>query len=240
MNNFGIYYQSAFNDLACDKALSTLRQVYSSIPIVLFDDGSNTLNDIANKYGCSYKYDGTRLGRTGSNINSLQSLYAFFNRLYFSCIEELSECEYVMLYEDDVLCLRQITQWPIYDIAGNARGLYNPLLQQYLQNYLGLSKPEFVARHFGHIDGTLYGYTIKGGGIFNRVKFLECYHNINSIDWTKISKLDINIVKYANIALCFLFQINGFSAGLWPEVSEYKVDVSYNSAFLHGYKKYYG
>lgn len=243
MVNLGVYYQSAHNNNACNFALAQLRKYYPYIPIVLFDDGTYSLSSTATKYSCTYRCDtaiGINTNKVRSNIGNITSFRIFMDRLYYSCINELSETEYIILYEDDVLCLRTIDTYPIYDISGNARHLYSPFLQNYLGEQLNISKTQLQLRHFNHPEGTLYGSVIRGGGIFNRAKFLECYNSINDIDWTKVCKLDINIVKYANIALCFLFQINGFSAGLWPEISEYKENVSYNSAFLHGYKKYYG
>lgn len=243
MLDLGVYYQSAYNNNACSFALSQLRHHYPNIPIVLFDDGTYSLSSTATRYNCTYRCDtaiGIHTNKVRSNIGSISSFKIFMDRLYYSCINELSNSEYIMLYEDDVLCLRTTDVVPMYDIAGSACYIYSGLLQFYLQNKLGFTNTQFRTRHFKHPDGTLHGSTIRGGGIFNRKKFLRCYEYINDIDWQETSKLDINIVKYANIALCFLFQINGFSAGLWQEISEYKGDATYNSAFLHGYKKYYG
>lgn len=244
MNTVGIFYQSAQPN-PCYYAIKQLRSVDANVPVTLFDDGANQLENIAKQFNCYYRY-GDKIGnnnlRARSNIHGIESLKVFLDRLYISCTNELSSCDYIILYEDDVWCLRPIREYPKYDIAGHNCVLYSPWLQHYLWKIIDPENwQQLVIRGVGHPEGTLYGSVLRGGGIFSRTKFIDCYNNLSKIDLITISRLDANIINYANMALSLLFQINGFSAGFWSEVREYvdETSLSKDISFVHGYKKYY-
>ena len=76
MIKIGAFYQSGFKYVACYMALQQLRKIYPSIPIALYEDGSNILESVAIEFNCDYKktsVNGVNLSHSGRPVKDLNS-----------------------------------------------------------------------------------------------------------------------------------------------------------------------
>jgi hypothetical protein len=253
--NIGIFYQSGHKLVACYMALMQLRRIYPNIPIALYEDGSNLLQEIAQKFKCDYKH----LSQTGINNPSSGRVFIgkngqieWLQRIYESCLTTLKDCEWIVHYEDDVWCLNPITKPPKFDINGANGPLYNNELYLYLKHKFNVIDDSH--QHWSE-KGSLQSYGACGGAIFNRLKFISIFENLDRIPWDEIYKLDSRPIEWCDATLSFVFQYNGFSSGIWNDWAQYdsknqgnwfdktgwSIPMKYqpNVAFLHSYKHFY-
>ena len=87
--NIGAFYQSGYKLVACYKALEQLRKIYPSIPVALYEDGSDILKPVADKFNCVYKRTdvlGQNLKHSGRPVLGLESNLAWLRRIYDACM----------------------------------------------------------------------------------------------------------------------------------------------------------
>jgi hypothetical protein len=247
--NLGAFYQSGYNLVACEIALRQLRIHYPDIPIMLYEDNTNMLKDIAYKYNCAYDTtdaNGSNKNRlNGRPVISLYTLLRWFARLHLSCTTVLKNAEWIIIYEDDVWCNRPIIKYPRFDLSGAWDYPYYTPLQEYLLNRFHAS---YADRGFGGC-GNLVGYQAAGGTVFHRQKFIAAYEQIHKIDWDVIETLDDRVCNWTDAGICFLMQHAGFSTGTWLDWTYYKREhtdrrkvfgpYSRKGAFTHGCKHFY-
>jgi hypothetical protein len=251
----GVFYQSGHKLVACYKALEQLRKIYPDIPAMLYEDGSNILEKVAEKFNCYYEH----LEQTG--INNPHSGRVFIKengqldwleRIYKACTTVLKDVDWVLHYEDDVWCKRQIIKPPQFDISGANGPLYTPELYSYLKNKFNIT--DHSRNHWSKL-GSLESYGACGGAIFNREKFIKIYENINNIPWDEIKVLDSRPIEWCDATLSFIFQFNGYTSGVWEDWAQYdsknignwwdktgwsiSMEEQPDVAFLHSYKHFY-
>lgn len=234
--NFGIFYQSGYNYNACYHALKQLRQIYKYVPIALFEDGSKDLVEVSKKFTCYYKPIESKKINWGEEkcgrpyVGDINETYKWLSRIYDACVYPLKDVNWIILYEDDVWCRREIVREPHFDLSGDNGPFYSKSLHDLLKMR------------------TIYDcgrYGACGGTIFKRDCFLQCYKNFWNIDWEYINSLDSRVIEWCDANLSFLFQWNNFSTGKWSEMFSKEFDKFSNNtnlqdvAFLHGYKYYY-
>jgi hypothetical protein len=83
-----------------------------------------------------------------------------------------------------------------------------------------------------------------GGSIFDRRIYIRCYEKQN-LDLDFLQSLDERIIQYSDVVLTVIFLINGYSYGVWDEISETNhpeehMRIFRDSAFDHANKKWYG
>ena len=83
-----------------------------------------------------------------------------------------------------------------------------------------------------------------GGSIFDRKVYIKCYEKEN-LDLDFLVSLDKRIAQYSDIVLTVVFLINGYSYGIWEEVSESNhpiecLRIFRDAAFDHNDKRWYG
>jgi hypothetical protein len=253
--NIGVFYQSGYKLVACYKALEQLRTIYPNIPVALFEDGSDILQPIAEKFKCDYKktlVQGENHKHSGRPVKDLQSNLAWLNRIYEACITTLKDTDWVIHYEDDVWCKREIQKQPEFDLSGANGPLYTPALSNYLFTRFNESKQ---TRGHWSSKGTLESYQGCGGTIFNRLKFIEAYNKLNEIDWELIYKLDTRPCEWSDASLSFIMQHAGFTCGKWSDWGQYDsknqgsphdktgwnipMNEQEDVAFIHAYKHFY-
>lgn len=241
--NIGVFYQSGHKFAACYMALKQLRTIYPDIPIVLIEDGSQILSDIAEKFNCNY----TRIEQSGRNykyygraVVDITSNIQFLNRVYNSLTTYLKNVDWIIFYEDDVWCQKKIEKIPLFDMNEAYRPLYTPELYSYLKNKFNIFDD---SRDHWSLNGSLSSYGASGGSIWNREKFIEAYNKLHEIDWNKIYKLDTRPCEWADASLSFIFQHAGLTNGQWYDCDIYdsKKDITQQThcAFIHPYKYYY-
>jgi len=255
MIKIGAFYQSGHKLVACYMALYQLRKIYPNIPVALYEDGSDILQNVAKEFNCEYKKTniiGENHKYSGRPVKDLNSNLAWLNRIKDSCETTLKDCEWILHYEDDVWCKRPIKRYPNFDLAGANGPYYTTDLADYLFKRFDTTKKE---RDHWSTLGTLESYQACGGTIFNREKFIDAYHKINEIDWNIICKLDSRVCEWSDASLSFIMQHAGYSCGKWSDWSQYdskgtgkwydktgwsvSMDEQEDTAFVHLYKHFY-
>lgn len=253
--NIGVFYQSGYKLVACYKALQQLRKFYPDIPVALFEDGSDILKPVADKFNCDYKKTtvlGSNAALSGRPVKDINSNIAWLGRIHEACTTTLKNVEWVIVYEDDVWCTRKIKVPPRFDLSGANGPVYFEPLRQYMFNRFKTN-----ANERGHWSpkGTLESYQACGGTIFNREKFIQAYNRINEIDWNEIIKMDDRPCEWSDASLSFVMQHAGFTCGRWDDWNNYNsynlgsphdktgwavhMNMQTDHAFLHMYKHFY-
>lgn len=251
----GVFYQSGYKLVACYMALYQLRKIYPNIPIALYEDGSDILKDTAKEFDCNYKKTtviGLNERYSGRPVKDLSSNIAWLERIYESCTSTLSDVDFIVHYEDDVICKRVIQNPPKHDISGARGPIYTEQLIDYLFNKFNANNS---TRGYWSDAGSLVSYGACGGAIFNRLKFIESFDRIKEIDWHYISTLDTRPCEWSDASLSFIMQHAGFSFGPWKDWTQYETKGLGNywdktgwstplletpqAAFIHLYKHFY-
>jgi hypothetical protein len=220
------YIQCHSNKAALYQTLVSFRNVYPNEHITLVSDCGDDFSKFANRFDLYYYRSdkscdprGT-LGKDGA--------LEYLRRIYEHCLRVTSD--FVVLLEEDVITQRRIKRFPLTDCGGpRANSLADPL-NRYLQK----------------INNTThdYGYAMCGGSIFDRRVYIKCYEKHN-LDLDFLQSLDERIVQYSDVVLTVIFLINGYSYGVWDEISETNhpeehMRIFRDSAFDHANKKWYG
>lgn len=238
----GFFYQAGHIDnnmLATYTALKQLRKIYPDAPVAFFEDNSNNLKDIAEKFNCDYtkipfnpEYAYKRM-----LISDRKTGLLFLKRVYDSCITTLKECEWVMIFEDDVWLQSEIKYFPTLDFGGNFGHGYQTPMYEYLKNRFGVTDN---SRSYNSPLGQLEGYGICGGGVFKREAYLEAYSRVNEIDWDYLETLDNRITMYGDAILSFIMLHAGFRYQPWSEFVQYYPGISYSpKPVIHAVKYFY-
>lgn len=204
----GLYYQSGYRIEACYHALRQFRKFYPDAPVALYEDNSDILEPVAQKFNCRYKktiIQGRNDPNSGRPAFDKVTINAWLDRVYESCITTLSDVDWVMNFEDDVWFIRQINGVPPFDLTGIGGYGWHKDLYDYLET-------DTIGSHG------------CGGSIFNRLKFIEAYKKVKTVDWNFIDELAKNPKpsEWTDSALTFVFLNAKFSVGPWSELNQYK------------------
>ena len=222
---FAVYFQCYNEKIATAEALRSFREFYPDIKVRLLSDDGEDFSAIAKKFNCDYIHAPENLGYW-----PCKDMKAWFKRLYETCLMH-KDAEWILLLEDDVRTRDRISKYPNAHLAGQAGGVSNPPFSQ--------AAKEYVWKLYPGLE--INGYSGAGGSIFHRKSFLICYENIDRFDIEKLKKLDDRLEWATDIALDYLFHLNGFVSRRWLDFSEALTHCLHGpaSAFEHLYKKYY-
>jgi len=204
--NIGLFYQTGFRYIAAYNALKQFRKFYPSAPIAMYEDNSFVMEPLSKKFGCTYSrtvLNGFNDPNSGRPAFDLNTILGWFDRVYEACTTTLSTCDWIMNFEDDVWFIREVQRLPKYDLSGIAGVAFDEKLYQYLET---------------DVRG-IYGC---GGSVFNRVKFIEAYHKIKTIDWDKVISIEKRPSEWTDSALTYIFLHAKFSVGSWEDASQYR------------------
>lgn len=252
----GFFYQSAYNYVACYMALNQLRKHYPNSPVVLYEDNGDILKEVGDKFNCVYKKTDVRGKKLtkfmGRSVFDLNTNLAWLKRIYTECNTTLKDVDWIVHYEDDVWCMREIKEEPNYDIQGANGPHYTKEMGDYLAGRYWESRE---TRGPYSDAGSLYSYGACGGSIFNREKFIQAYENAEHIDWAHMQTLDERVCRFSDASLTFIFQYSNFTYSQWNEFGRYDAkDTGYkmdktgwsvplsqqvDCAFLHPFKHFY-
>jgi hypothetical protein len=251
----GVFYQSGHKLVACYKAIEQLRSVYPDIPVTLYEEGSDILQPVAKKFNVFYtkvQQLGENKRHSGRPVIDLDSNLLWLARIYEACTTHLKDVDWILHYEDDVWCKRQIKLEPKFDISGANGPLYTPQLYDYMKTRFNVTDES--RGHWSSL-GSIQSYGGCGGAIFKRQSFIEAYNRLNEIPWDTIYKLDDRPVEWTDASLSFIIQHAGFTSGIWDDWANYDsknkgnwwdktgwsapMSEQRDVAFLHLYKHYY-
>lgn len=205
----GLFYQSGYRIEACYHALNQFRKFYPTSPVALYEDNTDILQPIANKFNCVYKktniqgYNDYESGRPAFDLHTIKG---WLSRIYEACITTLKDIDWVMNMEDDVWFL------------GNLNGLQPPFQ---LSGIGGLgAHPDYYKALNAKFPGT-FGC---GGSIFNRKGFIKAYNDSLTIDWDYYDKLAKHPLpsQWTDSALTFVFLYSKQSVGSWEYLQQFK------------------
>lgn len=204
----GLFYQSGFRIEACFHALKQFRKFYPDAPVALYEDNSDILQPVAEKFNCSYsktKIKGRNDPNSGRPAFDLETTKGWLDRVYEACTTTLSDVDWVMNFEDDVWFIREIEGEPPYDLTG-------------------ISGYGWSRELYDYLESKVIGSHGCGGSIFNRLKFIEAYENSKNIDWDFIDGLAKNPrpSEWTDSALTLIFLYSKLSVGPWRELSQYR------------------
>lgn len=221
--DFSVYFQVYKNKPATVAALKSFRQFYPSIPILLVCDGGDDFTDIAREFNCEYYHDPENLGYW-----PCKDIGRWFKRVARAC--EMFNTEWVLILENDVRTRDRISKYPHAHLAGpgggrGARKQLSPAAQR-------LIRERYLEAEFSGTSGS-------GGSIFHNASYMKCLANIRPGDIQKWLDLDIAF-EASDIALSFLFLLNGYVVRRWLDLSEDFIgNYGPGSAIDHQYKEYY-
>jgi len=220
------YIQCHSNKRALYQTLVSFRNVYPAEPITLVSDCGDDFSQFADHFDLYYYRSEKNCDPRGNLGKDGASEY--LKRIYEHCLKATSD--YVVILEEDVITHRKIKRFPLTDCAGPRFNHLADPLNRYLQQ----------------INNTTnnYGYAMCGGSIFDRKVYIKCYEKEN-LDLDFLESLDKRIVQYSDVVLTVIFLINGYSYGIWEEVSESnhpieRLRIFRDAAFDHNDKRWYG
>ena len=219
------YIQCYSNKRALYETLATFRKVYPTEAITLVSDCGDDFSKFASYFDLYYYRSEKRAvpGKLGEH-----GAWEFLRRINEHCLRVSSD--YVVLLEEDVVTHRRVRHFPATDCGG--------------PRFNRLADP--MNRHLQRLHGTTrdFGYVMCGGSIFRRAAFIASYEKQN-LDLEFLSTLDERVVINMDVVLTVIFLINGYTSGVWEEVSETKHPkkgwrIFRDSAFDHADKTWYG
>lgn len=220
------YIQCYSNKTALYHTLSSFRRCYPHETVTLVSDCGEDFERFRDHFNLRYYRSDKRcdprrsLGEEGA--------VEYLRRIYDHCATARSD--FVVVLEEDVTTRRRVRRYPVTDCAGPRLNRFTDQLNRYLQEINGSTQD--------------YGYAMCGGSIFSRRVFMRCYERHN-LDLGFLAALDQRIVQYSDVPLTVMFLVNGYSYGVWDEVSEKNHPVEHlrilrDSAFDHNDKRWYG
>jgi hypothetical protein len=220
------YIQCNSNKAALYQTLASFRKVYPTEIVTLVSDRGDDFRKFAEYFQLHYYRSEQKcdprgnLGKAGAR--------EYLKRIYEHCCRVTSD--YVVILEEDVITKRKIHRFPSSDCAGPRFNRLAGPLSRYLQQLNNTTQD--------------YGYAMCGGSIFDRRVYISCYQKQN-LDLDYLETLDKMVVQYSDVVLTVLFLVNGYSYGVWDEISEENHPVEHlrifrDSAFDHNDKRWYG
>ena len=182
------------------QVLSSFRQFHPDAETSIIVDGNSDFEDYSKEFNAKIIRDNQRCDpRGGLTFDTFDN---YLQRINTHCL--LSNSEYVVILEDDVMTYKSISKFPKTSCAGPRINPYSERLNYFLQNKFSSQEN--------------YGYGMSGGSIFKRDDFLKSFeHRPN---FQTYSLMDNRIPYYSDVGLTLLFQISGFAYSEWMDVSE--------------------
>lgn len=234
-NSIGIHYQTWKNKTAVEKVLSNLRIHYPNVPVRMVSDAGDDFSDLAKKYDCQFDYETENIFPRGILIGhpvwkkevTYYGAKVWLKRLYETC--KRLDTKWVIIFEDDVLTVNTIKEFPITTAASKDCSPYRESMIRYL-----MSKENVIK------DYCWYGYGMVGGSIIHRQFVIDSYEKyINDIDFNFLSNLDERTAGWSDILLnVFVVICGGTYSTNWIGMAG-NLKQNPNAAFLHGDKEVY-
>ncbi|MFZ2167329.1 MAG: hypothetical protein WAV50_00495 [Minisyncoccia bacterium] len=223
--DFSVYYQTYKNRQATYASLQSFRENFPTVPVLLVSDGGDDFSAIARHFNCEYYHDPVNIGYWPCKDTG-----RWFERLARTCT--LFNTEWVLTLEDDVRTRDRISKYPNAHLAGQGGSRGTKVTKE-----LTPSAQAFIKEK--HPDITTFGISGCGGAIFHRASFMDCVNNITHGDIEKWMEVEPGFGAN-DIALTFLFLVNGYIARRWLDLSHDTIgNWGPASAFDHQFKKYY-
>lgn len=169
MHKIGFFHIAVRNHTATRFVVENVRLHHKKEPYILFSDSGEDFNYLARQYSITTVNDNIRTGPPiGKHGYKLPKILEFLSRFRHAC--ELSQAEYIVMLEDDVLVLREITIPENCDFMGHSQGdRSGNKIHDTVLNYI----QEFSKKY-----DICPVYACGGGSIFKTSIFLDNYEKI--------------------------------------------------------------
>lgn len=166
MYKLGFFHIAVKNHRATRFVVENVRLHHKTEPYILFSDAGEDFSYLVNEYSVITVADGIRTGPPfGRYGYKLQQILEFFSRFKHAC--EISGAEYLVMLEDDVLVLKQITVPDGCEFMAH----------QQLGTILDHTVAEII-KYFSGNNDIVPIYACGGGSIFKTSIFLNNYEKI--------------------------------------------------------------
>lgn len=222
---------------ATDECLKSVRKYYKTEKIVVFENGTNVLEDICIKHNAIYihqsrNYQKPRpgLGKYAS-MKDLNDFIIFMNQHKVAC--ELTDTKWLVFLESDCLLRRRFEYFPKVSVGGHLHNI----------NTFSKSTAGCINRFRKGDHKEEYVYSLSGGSVVNREDLMR----VCLSDWKKhlLYAMDVNRkseIRCRDATLSYLFYINELEIEDWKELTEIKWSDelrSLTAAMVHDFKYFY-
>ena len=115
---FGVHYQCYKQDRSTFECLLNFRIHYPEVPIVLISDNGHDFSQMSKYFNCTYIHETENSGNGITNVLvGNNKIDIWLNRIKRTC-NILTNVEYILYMEDDLLTRDKITKNPNADLAG--------------------------------------------------------------------------------------------------------------------------
>lgn len=223
----GAYFQCFNQKKATFETLKSFRKYYPDAPVYLLSDKGEDFSEIARHFNCDYEYSEENIAYW-----PCKNIIGWLARINKVC-EKFSDCDWILLLEDDVRVRDKISKMPRGHLVGQGGGDNLKGGKQ-----ISLKAKEYIWDRYPGLE--INGISGCGGSIFHRKSFIDCYKNIEEYDVETLKKLDNGLSWATDFALTFLFLMNGLLVRRWLDHSDEPAkNYGPASAFDHYFKIYY-
>lgn len=232
---------------ATNFTLSTVRKYYPDSKIIMFENETNILEDVAKSYKVEYHNQPINFMKPDPMyvyFSSRSDIYLFLSQIKYIC--ENLDTKWIMYLEPDVVIRNPIEKMP-KDSYGAGGGIHS--FNTF--NQIICKKINDMRIRYGQSDSKImlsYTYACAGGNVLNREKLLNILIDANKIDplidW--ILSQNKNNVKdlYANDGLIsFILLCFGHDIYDWDQYVEIEHSTNqYRNIFapvVHKFKHFY-
>lgn len=224
---FGAYFQVFNQKKATFETLKSFRKYFPDSPVYLLSDAGEDFSAIAKFFSCDYEYSNENMAYW-----PCKNMHGWFKRLNNVC-EKYSDCDWILLLEDDVRVCDKISKMPSGHMVGQGGGSNLKKGKQ-----LSPKAKEYLLKLHPNLE--INGISGCGASIFHRETFMECFKHIDKYNIDELREIDNGLTWATDFALTFLFLMNGKLVRRWLDHSDESVNnFGPASAFDHYYKKYY-
>ena len=241
MDQIGFFFLAYGQPKAVNETLTSVRKWYPSEQILLIENGTNCLEEIAEKHNCIYEKRQNYLVMDEiypyNRIKDEKNIKLFLDQFAFACHK--LNCKWIMYLESDVLIRHPITIWPDDDIgiAGclHEFNIFKPEIIEAINSNLIENKLDEI-----NIKNKEDCFSLSGGSLINQ-------ELLSTVLKKKIHFL-VGIDKYRelyfqDVLISYIFRCNGYKFLDCNDLCEEKHESNeyrrLMSAVVHSVKYFY-
>lgn len=222
MRTLGVIHRTYYNRKAFKHAFENFRKFFPESPYVILSDDGDDFSEYVNDY-THYIRTNVRAYGTGPNsvwYDRMEILYDFYFRIKQAC--EITETDYLLLMEDDVLIKNVLHITEDFDLCGPCRAKLSNNMIKFIRNQIQTQEQKF---HYG----------FSGGAIINCKSFLENYDKIIESATKYYKEYSDNLTEPIAMVGDGNLTFHFYLLGLQYKCSKWLVD----GTMVHPFKDYY-
>lgn len=234
------FFSTVYNNKrATEFSLQTIRQFYPNSYYMLIGDGGADHTDLAKKYNCDFLYCNTNLGYPVQPYGyRKEKVLEWLKRFYIACLS--CNSTHIMMVEDDVVLIDNVSLDPEWEIAGHD-----------IQG--GNFIPQRLIDLCGEISGVIpntSSYGSGGGSIFKVETVLQNFGIVYDFFENNLDIIQNNLYPTLGWLDCFTtyffflcgkpYTGNKKMYNIFPVSKTFDLEILRGKyEIVHGYKNYY-